>query len=45
MSLESTKENFLKEYEAKLREIKAKYDNKLEYLRKKYTSMDLRSAI
>lgn len=44
-SLDTAKENFLKEYEAKLREIKAKYDNKLEYLRKKYSGMDARSAI
>lgn len=40
-SLEMTKEGFLKEYEAKLKEIKAKYDNKLEYLRQKYSGMDL----
>ena len=30
--------NFLKEYEAKLKEIKSKYDNKLEYLRQKYNA-------
>jgi len=37
------KENFLKEYEAKLKEIKAKYDNKLDYLRQKYNGMSLKS--
>jgi hypothetical protein len=44
-SLDTAKENFLKEYEAKLREIKAKYDNKLDYLRKKYNGMDARCAV
>jgi len=45
LSNDDSKEHFLKEYEIKLREIKAKYDNKLDYLRQKYTSMDVRTAI
>ncbi|CAI2378099.1 unnamed protein product [Moneuplotes crassus] len=42
LNLKLTKNNFLKEYEAKLREIKSKYDNKLELLRQKYSGMTLK---
>ena len=37
---ESYKEDFLRDYEAKLKEIKEKYDNKLDYLRQKYNADD-----
>mmetsp|Transcript_23578 Transcript_23578/g.20940 ORF Transcript_23578/g.20940 Transcript_23578/m.20940 type:complete len:128 (+) Transcript_23578:228-611(+) len=43
LNLEMPKDEFLKEYEAKLREIKQKYDNKLDYLRQKYSGMTLKS--